>query len=74
MARSKSKPSFSHSHGTKHPMHKVTGQQLGHDQPAPVNPPTPMGSPLINPGEPGHPMPMQRSIGDQMLNPSGDEN
>lgn len=64
MAKRKTKPakkfkSFSELHGSKSDMFKgVTPEQLGHDQQLPVNPPTPGGSPLINPGDPNHPLGM----------------
>lgn len=49
--------SFSELHGSRSDVFKgVSGDQLGHDQQLPINP-TPTGqSPLINPGQPGHPM------------------
>jgi hypothetical protein len=66
------KSSFSQRHGSQHPsVKKVTPQQLGHDQQLPVNPPTPGGSPLINPGEAGHPM--DSAVGESMQSPSGEE-
>jgi hypothetical protein len=67
--------SFSQRHGSQSPVVKkpVTESQLGHDQQLPVNPPTPMGSPLINPGEPGHPMSMPGSLGQSMNYPSGED-
>lgn len=48
--------SFSELHGSRSPIQRVSGEQLGHDQQLPVNPPTPMGSPLLNPGQAGHPV------------------
>lgn len=44
------KSNFSKRHGTKAPTQSVSGEQLGHDQQLPVNPPTPGGSPLMEPG------------------------
>lgn len=70
-SKGKDKPrkvkSFSEMHGSKSPIHPVSGEQLGHDQQLPVNPPTPMGSPLLNPGQQGHPM------GASMDYPQGEE-
>lgn len=61
--------SFSDLHGSKSDMFKkkVSPEQLGHDAQLPVNPATPMGSPLINPGQPGHP------LGASMNSPSGED-
>ena len=77
--RSKSKAtkkfkSFSDLHGSKHDMFKgVSGEQLGHDQQLSVNPIMSRDSPLINPGEAGHPMNPGR-IGQAMgTNLYGDE-
>lgn len=73
--RGKKLKSFSELHGSRSDVFKgVTGEQLGHDQQLPV---TPMGqatsSPLINPGQKGHPMNPER-IGQAMGNsPSGDD-
>ncbi len=64
--------SFSELHGSKSDVFKgVGGEQLGHDQQLPV---TPTGqSPLINPGQPGHPVDPGR-IGRAMgNNPSGED-
>lgn len=67
--------SFSELHGSRSDVFKgIGGDQLGHDQQLPV---TPMGqanaSPLINPGQPGHPMSTGR-IGQAMgNNPSGED-
>lgn len=67
--------SFSELHGSRSDVFKgVGGEQLGHDQQLPV---TPMGqatsSPLINPGQLGHPMKPTR-IGEAMGNdPSGED-
>lgn len=64
--------SFSELHGSKSDVFKgVTGEQLGHDQQLPVNPAT-KGSPLINPGEAGHPMSPDRigqAMGDEPRGP-----
>ena len=80
MARKAARPakkfkSFSELHGSRSDVFKgVGGEQLGHDQQLPV---TPMGqatsSPLINPGQPGHPMNPGR-IGQAMgADPSGED-
>lgn len=67
--------SFSELHGSKSDVFKgVGGEQLGHAQQLPVSP---MGqatsSPLVNPGEPGHPMKADR-IGQAMGDsPSGED-
>lgn len=64
--------SFSELHGSKSDVFKgIGGDQLGHDQQLPV---TPIGqSPLINPGQKGHPMDPGR-IGVAMgNNPSGED-
>jgi hypothetical protein len=65
--------SFSELHGSRSDVFKgVGGDQLGHDQQLPTA--TPIGqSPLINPGQPGHPMDPGR-IGQAMgNNPSGED-
>lgn len=72
---SKKFKSFSELHGSRSDVFKgVGGEQLGHDQQLPV---TPMGqatsSPLVNPGQKGHPMSPER-IGQAMgNNPSGED-
>lgn len=79
MAKKASKPakkfkSFSELHGSRSDVFKgIGGDQLGHDQQLPVNPPTPMGSPLINPGQPGHPV-RPSQLGQAMgPDPSGED-
>jgi hypothetical protein len=66
--KGKSVKSFADLHGSKSDVFKgVSGQQLGHDQQLPVNPPTPGGSPMIDPGSAGHP------IGQSMQSPYGED-
>jgi hypothetical protein len=63
----KVKKSFAHKHGSKSDVFRnVTPEQLGHDQQ--INPTPEGGSPLINPGEAGHP------LGQSMPYPEGEDN
>ena len=66
--------SFSELHGSKSPLSgSVGGEQLGHDQQLPVNPATQGGSPMINPGQAGHPTsPGQLGVA-AGYNPSGED-
>ena len=76
--RSKAKPthkfkSFSEMHGSKSPIQRATPEQLGHDQQLPVNPPTQGGSPLLNPGQTGHPISSSQLGVAAGYDPSGEE-
>lgn len=71
---SKKHKSFSDLHGSKSDLFQgVSGEQLGHDQQLPVNPEIQGGSPLVNPGQMGHPIsPSQLGVA-AGYDPSGEE-
>lgn len=77
MAKRRAKPthkfkSFSDMHGSRSDVFKrVTPEQLGHDRQIDVNPnPGGQSSPLINPGQAGHPI-RPEALGQSMNYPMG---